>query len=103
MLFQFDVWPSFDDSFPNELNKNIKSPVLIKRTIRNILNWLFEYVPMYQMKLHLHVWEVKEYDASEGLDWWLPRLKQKINVWNEQVQNFEKDPSRDYAYYVRVR
>lgn len=80
----------------------------MKRIVRNITAWLQEFVPMWQMKLQCGRRDkdgvLIQYEASEGIDWWLPRLKRRITIWNEEAGNPSCDKSNEcYAYYVRLR
>lgn len=94
--------PSFYELLP-PLQKSIVD--LFRKPVRNFIAWLQEFVPMWQMKCHLTMkGESKEYNASEGIDWWLPRLKKRISIWNEEAGNPKGDRFQEnYAYYVRIR
>lgn len=77
----------------------------MKKLTRDLIAWLQGFWPMWQMKFQLRYGgELKHFEASEGIDWWLPRLKKRISVWNEEAGNPKGDSSQEnYAYYVRIR
>lgn len=76
----------------------------MKTLTRNFIAWLQEFLPMWQMKMQiLYKGEIKQFEASEGIDWWLPRLKKNISHWNESAGNPNGDPEKDHAYYVRLK
>jgi hypothetical protein len=77
----------------------------MRRLSRNLIAWLQGFIPMWQMKFRDRFkGELKCFDASEGIDWWLPRLKKRISVHNEEVGNPKGDSSQDaYAWYERIQ
>ena len=60
---------------------------------------------MYQMKVRVRFHgELKVFDSSGGIDWFLPRLKKRIADWNEDAGNPKSNPEEEqYAWYVRIR
>jgi hypothetical protein len=78
----------------------------MKKLIRDILNWLMEFLPMYHMKFRFSNFRNGEvFDACADTDeWFLPAMKKKIKRWNEEAMNPKCDPNNEnYAFYVRIR
>ena len=75
----------------------------MEKLIRNIIAWFQEFWPMWQLKIHLtRNGEAKEFEMYNGKDWWLPRVKRRVNKFNEPIQAIV-GKSEIFAYYERIR
>jgi len=97
--------PSYYELLP-PLQKSMVD--ILRKPIRNVIAWLQSFWPLWQMRFQCGrktpTGESIQYNASEGIDWWLPRLKRRISVWNEEAGNPEGDKSKEmFAYYVRIK
>jgi hypothetical protein len=73
---------------------------------RDLIDKHLDSLPMYHMKFRfLSLHNGQEYDSrAESDEWFLPLMKKKVKMWNEEAMNPKCDPNHEnYAWYVRIK
>ena len=96
-----------DRSLVVRVEANTQSTFTALELSRDKIAERLRFWPLWKMKFRFKSEDgtvIKDYDASDGVDWWLPRLEQRIYQWNVEAGNPSQDSNhRNYAYHVRIR